>query len=256
MEAGDFLAAVLRWFHIGSAIMWVGLLYFFNFAYMQFAEKLDPEGRKKAVLELIPRTAYWFRWGAIYTWVTGFLLLGYVYYHGGLMFEAGSGGWTVGAIVMVVMTFAVYRLYMVLAGSKLVENPLLFAAIGFAGIAVMEYLMINWGGFSYRAYSIHIGAMFGTIMAGNVWEKIWPAQKRVFAAIKGGTPPDPADLAVIATRSRHNTYLSLPVIWTMINIHTTIASDSWLYLLGAVAIGWGVMNLVYKKAGKLSGVSS
>ena len=49
---------------------------------------MDAETKKKVVPELMPRALYWFRWGAAYTWVTGVLLLLIVYYHGGIMFDA------------------------------------------------------------------------------------------------------------------------------------------------------------------------
>ena len=42
----------------------------------------------------------------------------------------------------------------------------------------------------YRAFNIHIGAMFGTMMAFNVWFRIWPAQQKIITAIKNGEAPD------------------------------------------------------------------
>ena len=67
--------------------MWIGLLYFFNFINTGFAPTMDGDTKKKVVPELMPRALYWFRWGAAWTWVTGLILLGVVYYHGGLVFD-------------------------------------------------------------------------------------------------------------------------------------------------------------------------
>jgi uncharacterized membrane protein len=55
-------------------------------------------------------------------------------------------------------------------------------------------------------------------------------------------------------RSRHNTFLSVPLLWTMINAHTVVpAASHWLYLLGAVVLGWVTVWWIYGKAGKLKG---
>ncbi len=253
MEIMDLLSVLFRWLHIAAGIIWIGLLYFFNFVNAPFAGTMDGDTKKKVVPELMPRALYWFRWGAAYTWVTGVLLLLLVFYHGGLMFE-GDRGWDAGAIVMLVVTFGAFALYDVLAKSALAKDLKVFGAVGFVLIAVITYLMINYGGYSYRAYVIHIGTMLGTIMAANVWMRIWPSQKKIITAVKEGTAADPAVVALAGARSRHNTYMSVPLFWTMINMHTTVpAANSPLYLLASVLVGWLTVYLVFGKAGKIKG---
>ncbi len=256
MEIGDTLGALFRWVHIAAGILWIGLLYFFNFVYSPFSMTLDGETRKKVVPELMPRGLFFFRWGALYTWVFGLILLGFVFYHGGLMFDqAESSGWGVGGYVMLAVVFLGFGVYDQLAKSALGKNPKVFALIGFVLIALVIYLMIAWAGFSYRAYVIHTGAMFGTIMAANVWMRIWPAQKKIIAAVKSGAAPDPALVALGATRSKHNTYLSVPLIWTMIDAHTVVpGADSWLYLLVAVLIGWFIVMQLYRRSAAVKGM--
>jgi uncharacterized membrane protein len=251
----DILSVLFRWMHIAAGILWIGLLYWFNFVNVPFAATMDGETKRKVVPEMLPRSLYWFRWGAAYTWVTGLLLLLLVFYHGGLMFEQdNTERWGIGAIVMMIVVFAGFQLYNMLAKSALAKNQKVFAAVSFVLIALVIYLMINLGGFSYRAYVIHTGALFGTIMAANVWMIIWPAQKKVITAIKEGTAPDAALMAQAGMRSRHNTYLSVPLIWTMINAHTTVpGADSWFYLLAVIAIGWLAVSMLYKKAAKIKG---
>ena len=251
----DILSVLFRWLHIAAGILWIGLLYWFNFVNVPFAATMDGETKRKVVPEMLPRSLYWFRWGAAYTWVTGLLLLLLVFYHGGLMFEQdNTEGWGTGAIVMLIVVFAGFQLYNMLAKSALAKNQKVFAAVSFVLIALVIYLMINFGGFSYRAYVIHTGALFGTIMAANVWMIIWPAQKKVITAIKEGTAPDAALMAQAGMRSRHNTYLSVPLVWMMINAHTTVpGADSWFYLLAVIAIGWLAVSMVYKKAAKVKG---
>lgn len=251
----DFLSVLFRWLHVAAGILWIGLLYWFNFVNGPFAGTMDGETKKKVVPELMPRALYWFRWGAAYTWVTGVVLLMLVFYHGGLMFDAESeAGWGAGAIIMLAVVFLGFGVYDALAKSGLGKNPKVFATVAFVLIAVMMYLMIEWGGYSYRAYVIHLGAMFGTIMAANVWMRIWPSQRKVIAAVKEGSAPDPAVVALVGTRSKHNTYLSVPLVWTMVNMHTVVpGSSSELYMLGVILVGWLTVMLVYKKAAKIKG---
>jgi uncharacterized membrane protein len=112
--------------------------------------------------------------------------------------------------------------------------------------------MIQFGNFSYRGYVIHLGVMFGVIMIGNVYETILPAQKKILNAIKSGTAPDPLLLPRVAQRGQHNMYLSVPLLWTMIEAHTAVpAANSWLYLIAVIIIGWLIVFFVQKKAGKI-----
>src|SRR5436309_696027 len=104
--------ALLRWIHIVAGIIWIGLLYFFNFVNAGFAATMDGPTKQKVVPELMPRALYWFRWGAAWTWVTGILLLGLVYYMGGALLEATSTmSVATGALIglaLLVVGFAVY----------------------------------------------------------------------------------------------------------------------------------------------------
>ena len=95
----DGLEAIFRWMHVFAGIIWIGHLYFFNWVNGPLAAKLDGPTKKVVVPELMPRALYWFRWGAAWTWVTGILLLGLVYYHGMQAF-AGGVEWSAGAGIM------------------------------------------------------------------------------------------------------------------------------------------------------------
>ena len=254
MEVTDILHVLFRWIHIVAGILWIGLLYWFNWVNTPLGGVLDADTKKKVLPEMIPRALYFFRLAALWTFIFGLLLLGLVFYHGGLMFEQGTEGWGVASFVMLAVVFLVFRLYDVVAGTSLGKNLRALGAVAFVFIVLVEYLMINWAGFSYRAYNIHIGVMFGTIMVGNVWMRIWPAQKKVIAAVKEGTSPDAALAAQTAQRSRHNTYLSVPLVWTMIDAHTVVpGADSWLILPLVVLLGWGAVALLYGKSTKVKG---
>src|SRR5262249_6130801 len=102
-----------------------------------------------------------------------------------------------------------------------------------------------------RAMFIAIGGLLGTIMAANVWMRIWPAQRKIISATKAGTAPDAAIAARSTLRSKHNTYMSIPLVFTMISNHfpSVLGNDwNWLILMVLVVAGWAVTKLIYKKS--------
>jgi uncharacterized membrane protein len=254
----DALQALFRWLHILAGVVWIGMLYFFNWVNGPFAATMDGETKKKVVPELMPRALYWFRWGAAWTWTTGVLLLMLVFYHGQIMFD-DLGAWRLGASVMVAVVFAAPFIYDALHKSALGKDPKTFGAVAFVLVAVVACLMASWGGFGYRALNIHIGAMFGSIMAFNVWYRIWPSQQKIITAVKAGTPPDAAVVALAGARSRHNVYMSVPLVWTMINQHTVTATFgfparyAFVVLLVVILLGWHIVWHLYKRAAKVKG---
>ena len=255
MEYSDILSVLFRWIHVVAGILWIGLLYWFNWVNIPLGAALDGDTKKKLIPELIPRALYFFRFAALWTFVAGLMLLMLVFYHGGLMFEQGAEGWGLKSIIMLAVVFLIFPVYDALAKSPLGKDIRVFGVIGFVLIALIVYAMIYWAEFSYRAYSIHIGVMFGTIMVANVWMRIWPAQKKIIPALKAGMPPDAALVARTAQRSRHNTYLSVPLVWTMINSHTVVpGANSPLWLLGVILAGWFGVSLIYGKSTKLKGM--
>lgn len=254
----DVLQALFRWMHILAGIVWIGMLFFFNWVNGPFAATMDGETKKKVVPELMPRALFWFRWGAAWTWVTGLLLLLLVFYHGRIVFD-DLGGWRPGAFVMVAFVFVAPAIYDALHKSALGKDPKTFGAVAFALVAVAAFLMATWGGFGYRALNIHIGGMFGTIMAFNVWYRIWPSQQKIITAIKAGTAPDAALVSLAGARSRHNVYMSVPLVWTMMNQHTVTVTFglpgryAFVVLLGVILLSWHIVWQLYKKASKVKG---
>ncbi|HKA29035.1 MAG TPA: urate hydroxylase PuuD [Candidatus Binatia bacterium] len=255
METTEILQALFRWIHVVAGIMWIGHLYFFNFVNGPFEGTLDGAAKKTVVPQLRPRALYWFRWGAAWTWVTGVLLVLLVYYHGQQMFPPGTP-WTAGALLMVAITFLAFLVYDPIARS--VKDNRQMAGIGFVllAIVILGYLYI--GNYGYRATVIHTGTLLGTLMAANVWMRIWPAQKTIISAIRDGQATDPALVGMAGARSRHNTYMSVPLVWMMIAQHTTAFAGTmlwvtWFWLLVAIAVAWAVVVQLYKKGAALKG---
>jgi uncharacterized membrane protein len=134
--------------------------------------------------------------------------------------------------------------------------------VTFLLLSVVVALYVYFGEFSFRGTLIHTGAMFGTAMAFNVWVRIWPAQQKIITAVKNGEAPDGDLVKLAGLRSKHNTYMSLPLIWAMIGQHTTyfaggnlgIPNDLyWVFWLLVIALGWHIVFQCYKKAGKVPG---
>ncbi len=258
----DSLSAVIRWLHIFVGIIWIGHLYFFNFVNAPMAAKLDGPTKQKVVPELMPRALYWFRWGAAWTWITGVVLMLLVFYHGGLTLDFNME-WGVGPLAMVALTFLAVFGYDSLWSSPLRRNVRAATLASFLMLAVTVFLFVEVGGFQPRAVLIHTGAMFGTMMAFNVWFRIWPAQKRIIAAVRDGKAPDASDPALAALRSKHNTYMSLPLLWAMMNEHAfpffggnlgIPGEYYWVAWLAIIAIAWHVIFQCYRIAGRVSGM--
>lgn len=70
----DYLA---RWAHFLAGITWIGLLYYFNFVQTEYFKEADGGARTDAFVKLVPRALWWFRWGAMFTFLTGLIMLGY-----------------------------------------------------------------------------------------------------------------------------------------------------------------------------------
>lgn len=252
------MESILRWVHVLAGVVWIGHLYFFNFVNGPFAATMDAETKKKVVPELMPRALFWFRYGALWTWITGVLLLSMVFYHSRVVFNE-YGDWNAASLVMILVTFLGVFVYDQLIKRMGYTNA--FVGVSFLLTSLVVYLMSSWANFSYRGYNIHVFSMFGTIMAFNVWFRIWPAQQKIITAIKSGEKPEDSWVALAGTRSKHNTYMSVPLLWGMINSHTTffaggnMYSDTcaWVSTMAMVALGWHIVWHLYKRAAKVKG---
>jgi uncharacterized membrane protein len=247
--------------HVFVGIIWIGHLYFFNWVNGAMAAQLDGPTKKAVVPELMPRALYWFRWGAAWTWITGVLLLLLVYYHGQQAL-ATDATWSAGAIVMIAVTFLGVFVYDLLWKSGAAANVRVGVIISFVLLSVVVALYVYVGNFSYRGVLIHTGTLFGTAMAFNVWYRIWPAQQKIIRAIKDGNKPDGDLVKLAGLRSKHNTYMSLPLLWAMMGQHTTYFAGGnmgipseyyWVFWLAVIALGWHIVFHCYRKSAKVKG---
>ncbi len=89
----DFL---FRWGHFLFGVCWIGLLYYFNFVQTEYFKEAEDAHRSGAIQKLVPRALWWFRWAAMFTFLTGVVLLGYR--HAGITYDITVGA-TLGTLM-------------------------------------------------------------------------------------------------------------------------------------------------------------
>ena len=264
----EWLNLLLRWFHVFAGILWIGQTWLFTWFESHFEPPTPARPNvsgelwmvhsggfyvveKQETPERLPKTLHWFRWEAALTWLSGLGLLLLVYYAGGLLVDdrvADIGVATAGAIGLGLLV-AAWFVYDGLCHTPLGRSDLGLAASGFCLIVAVAFGLSRV--LSGRAAYMHVGAMLGTLMAANVWVRILPAQRRMIATRKGGAVPDPSLGEQAKLRSKHNTYMVVPVVLIMISNHFPTISYghrySWLMLGFFVLLGWGAAKVVRER---------
>ena len=90
----------LRWIHFLAGITWIGILYYFNFVQTPFFAETEAPVRVGAIQKLVPRALWWFRWGAMFTFLAGILMYsirmgemgGELFYHSAYGLTISLGG--------------------------------------------------------------------------------------------------------------------------------------------------------------------
>ncbi|WP_333614102.1 urate hydroxylase PuuD [Psychrobacter sp.] len=256
----DWVALFFRWFHVIAGVAWIGASFYFVWLDMSLRKPPQWKADKgisgdlwavhgggfyeiakyKLEPEEMPKTLHWFKWEAYTTWLTGMAMLAIVYYFNATAYLIDPSkvafGSSIGAIsTSLLFLFGSYFLYEVIVRSRLGKNSLIFSTIIFILLVIA-----CWGSyqlFSDRASFIHIGAILGTVMAGNVFFGIMPAQRALVDCVRRGVKPgkEVADLALQAkNRSLMNNYFTLPLIFTMISNHYPMMyshAHGWLVLV-------------------------
>ncbi|MGZ8295423.1 MAG: urate hydroxylase PuuD [Telluria sp.] len=239
----DWMNLLVRWLHIITGIAWIGASFYFvwldnsirppapgsDLANKGVSGELwavhgggfyNPQKYLVAPAAL-PKELHWFKWEAYSTWLSGIALLAIVYYFNAqaMMVDkavADLSSWQaigigIGSIV------AGWVVYDALCRTKLGQNDLLFGATIFALLVASAWVLNQY--LSGRAAYIHVGAMIGTMMVGNVLMLIIPGQRKMVNAMMAGQKPDPIHGLKAKQRSVHNNYFTLPVLFIMISNH-------------------------------------
>ena len=263
-NTSEWLNLATRWFHVFTGILWIGQTYLFTWLDGQLREGeggTQTDGPRQVwmvhsggfyVVEKQKTPArhklHWFRYEALLTWVSGMVLLTLVYYLGGALIDPDVRDISLrtGVAIGLGLLIVAWVVYDLLCLSPLARAPLLFAAVAYALIVGVAYGLTRV--FSGRGAYIHVGAMFGTIMMLNVWMRILPGQRRMIAAAREGKQPDERLAARAKLRSKHNTFMVVPLIFTMISNHfaSTTYGDkyNWVILSILVLVGWGAALLI------------
>ena len=257
----EWVNLLLRWIHFIVGVAWIGASFYFNWLENRLQrEAPQDEGivgnlwaihgggfyhlkKFKSGPKQLPAQLHWFKWEAYTTWLSGFALLVVVYYFNAQLFlmqADGSGLSAPQAIALgVTAVLGSWFVYDGLCRSPLRRAPLWLAACVFVFLVVLAWALS--GIFSGRAAYIHIGAAIGTMMVGNVFFVIIPAQKEMVAALVDKRALDPRHGANGLLRSRHNNYLTLPVLFIMLSVHfpSTYGNEwNWVALALISVAGW------------------
>ena len=255
----EWLSLLGRWAHIIFGISWIGSSFFFNWLDIHLA---PPKEKKEGVTgelflvhgggyyqiqkklfgsEKIPDVLHWFKWEAAWTLISGYFLLGLIYYSSGGIYlidpevsSISNSGAIVFGIGTLIITWFIYDGIWRFFGHLGNFPTLLTLAL----VVGTSYLLSET--LSGRAAYIHIGAMIGTWMVGNVWMHIIPAQKKMLAQAEAGEPVDHSLGKQGGFRSKQNNYLTLPVIFIMISNHypQTYGHElNWLILILVSVVG-------------------
>ncbi len=259
IDWAEWLNLAIRWFHLTAGIAWIGSSFYF----VWLDNHLVPPKAGEASGEVwsvhgggfyhkqkyqvapsqMPQDLHWFLWEAYTTWITGFLLLVLVYWVGAASFliDPAKAALTplqasgIGAAALVTG----WLVYDGLCRSPLGRDNRILGAAWYAVLVAVAWGLCQI--FSARGAYLHVGAIIGTAMVGNVFFVIIPNQRKVVAALVKGEVPDPALGKAAKARSLHNNYMTLPVLFIMISHHYAMtfgAERPWLVLalLGATGV--------------------
>ena len=260
----DWGSLALRWLHVVTAIAWIGSSFYFIW--------LDLSLRKNAQLasgvhgeswsvhgggfyhvqkylvapEQMPAELHWFKYESYFTWISGFSLLALTYYVNSQSYMIDTSVASLSpqqaiAISLIALVGG-WIAYDILCRSPLGNNTLILALLLFTLIVTASAILLHF--LSPRAAFLHVGAMIGTIMTGNVFFIIIPNQKKVVALLKAGNTPDPRFGKQAKQRSTHNNYLTLPVLLMMLSGHYPMlfsAEHAWI-VVALILISGGVIR--------------
>ena len=263
LNISEWLNLALRWLHLIAGITWIGSSFYF--VWLDSHLRPSPRSKEGVGGELwavhgggfyhnqkyvvapaeLPDDLHWFKWEAYTTWISGFFLLCMIYYLGADLFlidrdKADLEEWQASAIGIAFLA-AGWLVYHVLCNTALGRNNQAFGIVWFALLTLATFALTQI--FSGRGAFIHMGALIGTVMAANVFFVIIPNQKKTVAAMIAGEKPDPILGERAKQRSVHNSYMTMPVLFSMISIHYPMTFGhpyNWLVLAGLGVVGWTI----------------
>ncbi|HEX6576129.1 MAG TPA: urate hydroxylase PuuD, partial [Gemmatimonadaceae bacterium] len=211
----------------------VGKIWLLHSGGFYYVEKTLLEG------ERLPHGVHWFKWQAYTTWLSGVALLIVVYYLGGrAVMSDGSLSHSQAALIGAGAILGGWAWYEITQRFIAPRAPALAAILFFPAFIVLAIVLTQV--LNGRAAFLHVGALMGTIMAGNVFWTIVPSQRELVKSVESGG----GGLSEVSARAKrvsvHNNYFTFPVIALMVSNHFSAvyaSSDNWVLLLVILAGG-------------------
>jgi uncharacterized membrane protein len=259
----EFLGLLGRWVHLVTGIAWIGASFYFVWLDDHLLPPTDEGLARKGVggelwavhgggfynaqkytlaPQVLPQSLHWFYWEAYSTFLSGVFLLCLLYYGRAdiYLIDPAVAALTNPEAIAISLGFIVggWLVYDALCRSPLARRPAWLAAVIAILSCAAAYGLCRL--FSGRGAFIQFGAMLGTIMVANVFFVIIPGQRDMVRAKREGREPDAQAGLRGKLRSVHNTYFTLPVLFTMISNHYALtfgARRNWLVLIAICAAG-------------------
>ncbi|HRH67796.1 MAG TPA: urate hydroxylase PuuD, partial [Bacteroidia bacterium] len=263
----DWIHLVFRWAHVVLGISWIGASFYFIFLEnsLNRTDNLRDElagnlwaihgggfyyvEKYKIAPGELPKKLHWFKYEAYFTWLTGIILLLLVYYFNAKTFMVDPAVATISPATSILIGSGTlifgWFIYDFLCRTPFIQKKKSFAVLGFLIVTAISFFLSQF--LSGRAAFIHVGALIGTIMAGNVFFVIIPAQKAMVKAAKLGQPLNPELGKYAGLRSLHNNYMTLPVIFIMLSNHfpaTFGNAFNWAVLAGLTLASVAVRHYI------------
>jgi uncharacterized membrane protein len=241
----EWLGLLLRWLHLIVGIAWIGASFYFVWLDNSLRPPQDESLLRKGVAgelwavhgggfynpqkylvapAFLPKELHWFKWEAYSTWLTGMLLMSVLYYSQASTWmldpgRASSSALTPAAAVALGAGCLIlgWIVYDGLCRLLVERSQLLLGTIYYGFVVATAWVLMQC--LSGRAAVLHVGAMMGTAMVGNVFFVIIPGQKKILAQMLRGEAPNPVYGQRAKQRSVHNNYLTLPVLFCMVSNH-------------------------------------
>jgi uncharacterized membrane protein len=259
----EFSGLLGRWVHLITGIAWIGASFYFVWLDDHLLSPTDEALSRKGVggelwavhgggfynaqkyriaPQTLPPSLHWFYWEAYSTFLSGLFLMCLLYYGQAEIYliDPGVAAFSKAEAIAISVALIIggWLTYDALCRSPLARRSLWLGAVIALLSCALAYGLCHL--FSGRGAFIQFGAMLGTIMVANVFFVIIPGQREMVRAKREGREPDPQAGLRGKLRSVHNTYFTLPVLFTMISNHYALtfgAPRNWLVLIAICAAG-------------------